>query len=247
MNLTIEDEQPTLPAVQGDAVEHDAGPLEILRQAVELGRDAETVQRLLDMRKELKAEWSREQFFSALAQFQAEIPEIPKVKKVKDKSGKVRYSYAPIEVVVRTVKPYLLKHGFSYTMKPTQQTDSAFTAVISVHHKDGHSEESSFTVPIDKDAYMNAPQRVGSARTYSMRFAFENALGLMTSDEDDDAQSFPLAAFEELNAELAAIRSAENIDDLFEAFKAGYTAYENEEARKILTEAKNTRKKELAQ
>ena len=192
---------------------HESGPLEILRQAVELGRDADTVQRLLDMRKQLKDEWAQEQFFGALAEFQAELPDIPKTKKVLNKDKKsVRYSYAPLDVIVKTVKPLLLKHGFSYTMKPTQQDAQGFTSVIVVHHKEGHSEETSFTVPLDNEAYMNAPQKVGSARTFSMRYAFCNAFGILTSDEDNDSMSVDAGI--KYASYIAELESKETIKEL---------------------------------
>jgi hypothetical protein len=36
---------------------------------------------------------------------------------------------------------------------------------------------------------MNAQQKVASALTYAKRYAFCNALGILTTDQDDDAQS----------------------------------------------------------
>lgn len=160
-------------------------PETLLAQAIEKGLPVETMERLLDMRRELKAEWAREQYFAALAAFQAECPVIQKSKVVKDKSGKPRYHYAPLEIIVGQVKDLLNKHGFSYVLDPNQD-EKSFTAVCVSHHVDGHSERTSFTVPIDSDSYMSAPQRVGSARTFAMRYAFCDAFGILTGDEDDD-------------------------------------------------------------
>jgi hypothetical protein len=53
----------------------------------------------------------------------------------------------------------------------------------------GHSQESDFTVPIDEKAFMNAPQKVASALTFAKRYAFCNAFGILTGDEDNDGQS----------------------------------------------------------
>ena len=64
-------------------------------------------------------------------------------------------------------------------------------AVCSVHHADGHSESSEFRVPVANDNFMTAIQHHGSARTYACRYAFCDAFGIMTGDEDDDANTPP--------------------------------------------------------
>ncbi len=56
-----------------------------------------------------------------------------------------------------------------------------------IHHSLGHTEATSFTVPIDPEDRMKAAQRVASSLTYAKRYAFCNGFGIMTGDEDDDA------------------------------------------------------------
>ena len=51
----------------------------------------------------------------------------------------------------------------------------------------GHSEESSFEIPVDKSGYMTAPQQYASALTFAKRYALINVLGISTSEEDTDA------------------------------------------------------------
>jgi hypothetical protein len=159
----------------------------LIAQAIDKGLPIDTMERLLAMRRELKVESARESFFAALSEFQSEIPEIPKKKKVYDRNGKLRYSYAPLDVIIQHVKDHLRTHGFSYTIK-TEQEEGSITVFCHLHHLGGHTETTSLTVPIDKDGYMNAPQKVASALTYAKRYAFCDATGIMTSDEDDDAQ-----------------------------------------------------------
>jgi len=164
----------------------------LIAQAIEKGLPVETMERLLAMRTELKREWSREQYYRALSNFQAECPDIGKTKIVYEKDGNsIRYKYAPLDVIVTTVKELLRKHGFSYTLDRGAQTDTEIEAICRAHHVDGHSEEASFAVPIDPKAYMSAPQKVASALTYAKRYAFCNVFGIMTGDEDDDANNAP--------------------------------------------------------
>jgi hypothetical protein len=164
----------------------DAGAL--IARAIDKNLPIESMEKLLAMRRELKAEWAKEQYFAALSRFQKACPTIGKSKGVNDKYGKRRYSYAPLEVIVEEVRDALEANGFSYTTA-TEQTPDSVTAICNAHHIAGHGESTRLTVPIDHEAYMSAPQKVASALTYATRYAFRNAFGIMTGDEDDDAQS----------------------------------------------------------
>lgn len=165
----------------------DAGAL--IAQAINSGMGVEAMERLLAMRRELQQEAARTAFFAALSAFQAECPEIHKTRKVHGNDGSVRYRYAALDDIVAAVKSLLKKHGFSYTIE-TMQAGDAVTATARLHHAEGHSESSSFTVPVDKAARMNAPQQAASALTYAKRYAFLGVTGIMTADEDNDALTF---------------------------------------------------------
>lgn len=163
-------------------------PQALIARAIDKNLPIESMERLLAMRRELRAEWARDQYFSALAKFQKQCPIIGKSKKVNDKYGKHRYSYSPLEVIVEEVRDALEANGFSYTTA-TEQTPDSVTAICNAHHTAGHTESTRLTVPIDHEAYMSAPQKVASALTYATRYAFRNVFGIMTGDEDDDAIS----------------------------------------------------------
>lgn len=156
--------------------------MQMISSALAAGQSVETIERLVALRDRMKAEWARERFFAALSEFQRDMPTIVKNRKAD------RYRYADLAAIVSTVKRPLAEHGFSYTTKQTEDSESV-TATVVLHHADGHSEESSVRVPIDVAARINGPQKVGSARTYALRYALSNALGIVTGDEDYDAQS----------------------------------------------------------
>lgn len=151
----------------------------------------DVIERLLNMRRELKAEAAKEAYFRDLARFQKECPIIRKSIEVlnkESKGGGTRYRYAPLDELVRLAGPILMKHGFSWTVK-TRQGKGWVKAILEAHHIEGHTEVTDFTVPIQADAYMTAPQKVAGALTFSSRYAFRNAFGIMTGDADDDGRS----------------------------------------------------------
>lgn len=158
----------------------------LIAQAIDKGVPIDTMERLLVMRRELKAEAAKEAFVREMAAFQAECPVIEKKKAVKDKHGNVRYSYAPLDVIVKQIQPVLKDHGLSYSVDTVFEADTLIVT-CTVTHAEGHSEKSSFRCPIDKEAYMSGPQKVGAAMTFGKRYAFCNAFGIMTGDEDTDA------------------------------------------------------------
>jgi hypothetical protein len=159
----------------------------LLSQAVEKNLPIETMERLFALRRELKAEQAKDAFFDDLSKFQKECPIIKKNKKVYGKNGKVRFCYAPLADIISQVRDTLERYGFSYVVKTRQEAESV-TAICEVHHYQGHHEQTEFRVPVEKDAYMNAAQKVASALTYAKRYAFCDAFGIMTADTDDDSE-----------------------------------------------------------
>ena len=175
-------------AAEGVRVVSAVDPQALLAQAIDKNLPIESMERLLAMRREMKAEYAREQFFKALAKFQGVCPPVPKTHDVFNKKGEYRYSYAALEDIVESVKVPLEANGLSYTIK-TEQNDKDVAAICIAHHVDGHEEQARFAVPIDHDAYMNEAQKVASALTYAKRYAFNNTFGIMTAEDDDDAHA----------------------------------------------------------
>ena len=158
----------------------------LITQGLERAASIDVMERLFLMRRELKAEAAREAFFTALSKLQAEMPAIEKTKQVKEASGKVRYSYAPLDSIVEQTKNCLQKNGFSYTIKVVQ-TETKLTVICEAHHAAGHTEATELTVPIDLKSYMTDSQRVGASNSFAKRYAFCNAFGVLTCDADTDA------------------------------------------------------------
>jgi hypothetical protein len=72
--------------------------------------------------------------------------------------------------------------------------------VCRVTHTAGHSEESPMQVPFgNKTDIMSNTQVTAAAQTFAKRYAFCNAFGILTGDEDNDApvspQKSPVAAY----------------------------------------------------
>lgn len=162
----------------------------LIQQAIDKNVSVETMERLLAMRRDLKEERAKEQFSKSMALFQAECPVIKKDKAGgKTNSGVVAYYYAPLESIITQVSHLVQHNGFRYNFQTVTGEDKVKVTCI-VTHDLGHSEKSDVEVPLGaKTGVMSAPQVTASALTFAKRYAFCNAFGIMTGDEDNDAQT----------------------------------------------------------
>jgi len=164
----------------------------LLSKAVEAQLPVESMQRLLEMRAELRAEQAAGAFAAALAQFQADLPPIEKrqTAKIVSQRGTFTYRYADLGDIQRAIGAKLAACGLSVTFD-TEEHDNTLDVICRVHHIQGHSQSARFPVPVDRGTRMNAAQQVGAALTYGRRYALTAALGIVTADEDTDAQGAP--------------------------------------------------------
>lgn len=175
-------------------VQHDGLPLvdidALMNKAIDAKSAVEVMERLQAMRRELRAERAKEAFDAAMAEFQSECPII-----VKKKAGaKNAYRYAPLDDILIQVRPLIRQHGFSFAI--TSEIDKGWVkAVCKITHAQGHSETSEFKAPVDeRNVMMTDPQRYGAAMTFAKRYAFANAFGILTADEDTDGGARPKPA-----------------------------------------------------
>lgn len=172
-----------------------ATPMDLLQAAVSTGVDAAQLEKLMDLQERWQANEARRAFAESLAAFQSEVPIIYKNKQG-DKS-----TYAAFEYVIKTIKPYMHKHGFSSRFdcelisSETDGTPLVMTATCYITHTAGHTESNHFSCPVDAgptnrqgQRVMNSAQSTASARSYAKRYALGDALGLAFGDEDDDGK-----------------------------------------------------------
>ena len=76
-------------------------PMDLMQSAVANNVDAEQLSKLMDLQDRYEANQSRRAFSNAVADFQAKCPTILKSRKAD------RYNYAPLDTVLRTIRPHL--------------------------------------------------------------------------------------------------------------------------------------------
>ncbi len=203
--------------------QEQATPMALIAQAIQNNIPVETMEKLMDLQDRWEAKQAKRSYDDAMAKFQAECPVIKKTKKVYEKGQenvaenlkKVRYSFAPIESIIEQTKDTIAKNGFSYTTQ-IENDEKSLTAIVLVKHSAGHSEQSRFTVPIGTESFMSDPQKYGARSTFAKRYAFLNAFGIMTGDEDIDArkETKPATASDKIETYRAKLEGCRHIEEL---------------------------------
>ena len=163
-------------------------PDRLLELAITSGADVDKLERLMALQERWQASQARESYFVALSKFQAEAPPVELSKAVRHKDGTVRYRYAPLDAIIKALRPTLLKHGFSHTFQSAQGPDGETVITCTAHHVGGHSESASVSIPTFAGQYTNAAQDQGSALTYGQRHAFRAVFGITSGSQDDDGR-----------------------------------------------------------
>lgn len=200
-------------------VKESASVESFILKAIESNVPVETMEKLFGLREKVKAEQAKEAFTLSMARFQAECPVIEKKKVVNDKQGKERYRYAPLDEIVSQVKKALGNNNLSYKFDTIDEKEF-LTVVCTVTHTLGHSQTSSFKIPIDKEDYMTVSQKYGARVTFAKRYSFCNVLGILTGDEDTDANEEKEKAAKILSNDEyeLTLRKAKNLTELAAAW-----------------------------
>jgi hypothetical protein len=155
----------------------------------------ERVEQLFALYQKMTADAARRAYFAALAEMQPTLPTVGR--KGKSNNGK----FARWEDIVEGIMPALKAHGFAVSFK-TASTDKLITVIAILSHRDGHSEETSLTLPADMSGSKNHIQAIGSTTSYGKRYTASALLNIVSRGEDDDANALTTVT----TPQIAALR-----------------------------------------
>lgn len=172
----------------------------ILNNAVRAGSSIETLERLVALHRQVKADEARQAFYAAMAAFKEECPQIPRrtpnnqFKSVDRNGVSGPRMYASLEDIGRVVIPIMSRHGLSHRWGESELFDRTvgdktvrmMRVSCIVSHVGGHEVPTPAEIQVDSNAGCSEQQKYGSAFTYAQRYSLIQALGLTTCDEDDD-------------------------------------------------------------
>jgi hypothetical protein len=169
----------------------------------------EALEKLVGLHERIEAKNAVKAFNKAMAQFQAECPQILKdsVGKIVTDKGQFSYKYAELDQIDDAIRPLKTRLGFSNRFV-VEAIDKRVKVTCIVSHVGGHSIESPFECSTESKAGMSDAQKSGAAVTFAKRYALIAAYGLTTTETDTDAQQRVDRKPEKITSEQAAQLSA---------------------------------------
>lgn len=201
-----------VPAPAAESSEADAFLAMVERIARDPNANVEAMEKLLSMRERIMAHTARAAYTKAMAEMKPKLPVIERrgliVIPSKDSSKPDQKTpFAKWEDIDTAITPVLAAHGFALTFRSGVAQDGKITVTGVLSHVDGHTEETTITLPHDSTGSKNAVQAVGSSTSYGKRYTATLLLNLRTKGEDDDgaAGGAPGAISEEQRERLQAL------------------------------------------
>ncbi|MFG1399933.1 ERF family protein [Roseixanthobacter pseudopolyaromaticivorans] len=177
----------------------DAGSIlgAIMNAASNAAIDADKVERLMAMYRQIRADEARQAYLFALPLMQNELPMIDQNGRIviRDKGGEriiQETKYARWEDINEAIQPVLFRHGFGLSFRLSAAPDGKQIVTCVLSHRDGHQEETSITLMHDSTGSKNSVQAVGSTISYGQRYtarALTNFQSRAREDRDDDGKA----------------------------------------------------------
>jgi len=155
----------------------------IERAALNPDVDIDKMERLLQMQERIVARNAKSAYAAAMSEMQKDLPTISK----KGINTHTEKAYGRWEDIHSEITPILSAHGFALTFRTSTADKVTVTAVLS--HREGHSEETSLTLPSDIGKGRNDVQAIGSSISYGKRYTACAILNINLGGEDDDGKT----------------------------------------------------------
>lgn len=176
-----------IEAAKPIAVQHQGATLLAIidRAATDPGFSVEKLMALLDVKERWDANEARRLYNEAFAAFKAETVRVVRNITIKDGPLKGK-KHADLFSITDACTEALSKHGLSASYRVLEDAKDWIRIACVIKHAAGHSEETSFSGPVDNGPGRNAIQARKSSVTYLERVTLLLALGLAEQDADDD-------------------------------------------------------------
>jgi hypothetical protein len=165
-------------------------PMALIDRAMQSNASIEKLQQLFDLQIRFEENEAKKAYFKAVAAFKSETITILKTKHVKftTQKGVTEYNHEELGTVVKTVIPFLGKHGLSHKWI-IDQPDGKVKITCILSHELGYSESTAIEGPRDDSGGKNFIQSIKSTVSYLERITFLAITGLAAEEQDDDGRT----------------------------------------------------------
>lgn len=178
-----------VPALPVARTEPSVG--EMLQAVIERGVTQENVvaiERLVGLYERMQERRAEQLFAEAFVKLQAQMPKVQATRAVPDRSGGVRYRFAPLEEIVRQIGPALKENGFTFSFSERFDAGRMIES-CTLMHVGGHKRTNEFSVRVGGGPPgCTETQADGAASQYARRYALCDSLGIVIEHLDEDAR-----------------------------------------------------------
>ena len=214
-----------------------SSPADMFLIALDKGATMEQIEKFMELQERHDAAQAKKAYVAAMADFKRNAPKIGKDAHV-EHSG-ISYNHATLGNICNVVIPALADYGISHNWSQEQPGNGMIRVTCTLTHSLGHSEANTMEAPPDNTGKKNAIQSLSSTVTYLQRYTFLAAVGLSTSEIDDDGQNY--GEPEQKKEVEKKTLSGKSFDKCVESIRAGtYTADEIKKYYKLTTDQEIT-------
>jgi len=163
------------------------GPMALIETALASGATPEQLTELYAIYRQWMADEAQRVYANALADFQAECPQIEKKRPVMNKNKEMMYHFANLEDVDKIIRPLLAKHRIVVTVDPNKVENGCMYARCRVRVGSYH-EDYTLTIPVAAIQAANATQATIGTLSYARRGLMCAALNVVCCGEDNDGR-----------------------------------------------------------
>lgn len=160
---------------------------ELLNTAVANNMDPKNFEMLVNLAWKQEDRLASQEFNRQLNVFQDKCPPIIKTKLAEfptKKGGVMSYHFAPLDEVLKTIRPLLAELGFAISWD-SDEKQGHMTTTCTLRHDNGHSVTAKHSSPI---AGQGTPQQQGAGTlTFNKRYSLMQVLGIHAEDNDGQA------------------------------------------------------------
>lgn len=161
----------------------------IAKMASDPAADVPKLERLIALRNEEMARRAKSAYDAAFAEMKPHLPKVLKTHHNKQTNS----NYAKLGDINVEIDPVLGCFGFGSSMKIIAQSKEDVTVRTTLTHREGHSEETTITMPLDNKGPSGTVNKTGphalmSAIEYAKRGGLSALINVSTGDDRDGQQ-----------------------------------------------------------
>lgn len=166
---------------------HELSAFEMMSHLIAQGADLDKIEKALKLQEKWEEAQAKKAYYTAMAAFKANPPDIYKTQSVDYTSpkGRTAYQYADLGETCALINAGLSTHGLSAAWS-LSQPDGKVCVTCTITHNLGHSQSVTLCGPPDTSGGKDSLKAIGSAVSYLERYTLLSLTGIAAKAQDPE-------------------------------------------------------------